>query len=255
MRAWESAGEWDELQRLGTELIAESGTRPGAEFLHFELALLAAFRGDVETAHDHVPHIAAWRTSQNNQLRWFYAACHARIAVAAGEFRDAIDQVAEGIEEIVQTDGPSSQAIRIGFPAAIEAALALGRLDDVDHLLSVLAERPAGHVPPYLHAQLSRIRGLLASARDDRAAAESQFGAAVEGFRSLGFPYWLATAQTDLAELLLHDKRVDEARPLLEAALTAFSRLGATPAVQRVESLLARDANFPLQTGRATGRE
>jgi class 3 adenylate cyclase/predicted ATPase len=255
MRAWENAGEWDDLQRLGTELLAGSDARPGAEPLHFELAILAALRGDIEAARDHLARIVAWRASQNNQLRWFYATCHATIAVAAGEFADAVDLVAGGIEEIVQTDGPSSQASRIGFPAAIDAALALGRLDDVDHLLSLLSERPAGQVPPYLRAQLARGHGLLASARDDRAAAESQFGAAIEGFRSLGFPYWLASAQTDLADLLVHDKRTDEARSLVEEALGAFSRLGARSAVQRAEAVLGRDGTFSLQTGRATGRE
>ncbi len=255
MRAWENAGEWDELQRLGAELLAGSSDRPAAEPLHFELAILAALRGDIDAARDHLARIVAWRTSQNNQLRWFYAACHATIAVAAGEFADAVDLVAGGIEEIVQTDGPSSQASRIGLPAALDAAFALGRLDDVDHLLSLLSERPAGQVPPYLRAQLARGLGRLASARDDRAAAESQLGAAIEGFRSLGFPYWLASAQTDLAEVVLRDRRPEEAAPLLDNARAAFSRLGAAPALQRAETVLAGDATFPLQTGRATGRE
>ena len=49
------------------------------------------------------------------------------------------------------------------------------------------------------------------------------------------FPYWLATAQTDLADLLVHDERVAEARSLLDQARTVFSRLGAAPALQRAE--------------------
>jgi class 3 adenylate cyclase/predicted ATPase len=255
MRAWENAGEWDELERLGAELLGGSDARPSAEPLHFELAMLAGFRGDIEAARDHLARIVAWRASQNNQLRWLYAACHATIAVAAGEFADAIDSVAEVIEEIVQTDGPSSQASRIGFPAAIDAALALGRLADADGLLSLLAEPPAGQVPPYLRAQAARGHGLLARARGDGPAAESQLRAAIDGFGSLGFPYWLATAQTDLADLLVRDHRVDEATVLLDEARAVFGRLGAAPALRRLEAVLARDANFPLQTGRATGRE
>jgi class 3 adenylate cyclase/predicted ATPase len=253
MRAWENAGEWDELERLGTELLAGSDARPGAEPLHLELAILAALRGDIDPARDHLTRILAWSTSQNNQLRWLYGACHATIAVAAGEFTDALE--AGGIEEIVQTDGPSSQASRIGFPAAVDAALALGRLADVEHLLSLLADRPAGQVPPYLRAHLARGRGLLARARGETAAAEAQLGAAIEGFRSLGFPYWVASAQTDLADLLVHDKRADEASSLLDEARAAFSRLGAVPALQRADAILTRDGSFPLHAGRATGRE
>jgi hypothetical protein len=199
--------------------------------------------------------MVAWAASQNNQLRWLYVAGRATVAVAAGEFADALDVVGREIEEIVQTEGPASQAIRIGFPAAIDAALALTRLADADHLLSLLAERPGGHVPPYVRAQLARGHGLLAGARDDRATAESQLGAAAEGFRSLGFPYWLASAQTDLAALRVDDKRVDEARPLLEEALSMLGRLSAASALQRAEAVLARAANFQLQTGTATGRE
>jgi hypothetical protein len=106
-----------------------------------------------------------------------------------------------------------------------------------------------------VRAQLARGRGLVARDRGDANAAAAELGAAIEGFRSLGFPYWLATAQTDLADVLVHSGRVDEASPLLDEARTAFSRLGAAPAVQRAEAVLGRDANFPLQTGRATGRE
>jgi tetratricopeptide (TPR) repeat protein len=255
MRAWENAGEWDELQRLGTELLAGSDARPAAEPLHVELAILAALRGDIKTAGDHLARIAAWGTSQNNQLRWLHTACHATIAVAAGEFDDAIDVVTRAIEEIVLTDGPSSMASRIAYPAAIDAAMALRRLADADHLISLLAERPSGQVPPYLRAQLARGRGLLRRAEGDPTAAEAQLGAAIEGFRSVGFPYWLATAQTDLAEVLVEEKRVEQASPLLEEARAAFTRLGAAPALQRAEAVLARDGNVPLRTGRATGRE
>jgi tetratricopeptide (TPR) repeat protein len=255
MRAWQDAGEWDEVQRLGTELLEPSHDRPVAEILHLELATVAAFRGDLDAARERLAQMVAWSASQNNQLRWLYAACRATTAVAAGEFADALEMVGREIEEIVKAEGPSSQASRIGFPAAIGAALALGRLGDVDHLLGLLAECPAGQLPPYLRAQLSRGQALLASARGEGAAAEAQFGAAIEGFRSLGFPYWLASAQTDLAELLVHDARVAEARQLLDEARAVFSRLGAAPALQRVDGVLAGDGTFPVQTGRATRRE
>jgi class 3 adenylate cyclase/tetratricopeptide (TPR) repeat protein len=238
MRVWEEAGEWDELERLGTELLAQSTARPGAEILHFELGIAAARRGDIGAAREHLAGMVAWDASQNNQLRWLHAACRATIAVADGEFAEALDVLAGAIAEIVHTDGPSSQASRIGVPAAVDAALALGRLDDAAHLLSLVAERPPGQVPPYLRAQLSRGYGLVAAARGDVAAAEAHFAAAIDGFGLLGFPYWLATAQTDLADLLAHDERVDEARSLLDEARAVFSRLGAAPASQRLAAIV-----------------
>ena len=188
MRVWEFSGEWDELERLGTELLRQSDDRPGSEMLDFELGMLAGFRGDVEAAHDHLARIVSWRASQNNQLRWTYAACHAAIAVSAGESADAVDLLGGTIQEMVQTEGPSSQASRIGFPAATSAALSLGRLAEVDDLLSLMESRPPGHVPPYLRAQLARGRGLLAAARGEAAAAESHLGAAIEQLRIARFP-------------------------------------------------------------------
>src|SRR5581483_9129100 len=136
--------------------LEHSDDRPAAEILHLELGTLAAFRGDLDGAREHLARMAAWGASQNNQLRWLYGACDATIAVAAGDFAHALDVVGRDIEEIIQADGPSSQASRIGFPAAIGAALSLGRLGDVEHLLRLLAERPAGQLPPYLRAQLFR---------------------------------------------------------------------------------------------------
>jgi class 3 adenylate cyclase/tetratricopeptide (TPR) repeat protein len=239
MRLWGDAGEWDELERFGTELLAQADARPGAEILHFELGIVAAFRGDIEAAREHLAGMAAWGASQNNQLRWLYAACHATIAVAASQFGDALEFAAGAIEEIVQTDGPSSNPSRVGFPAAVDATLALGRFAEAGHLLLLLAERPPGHVPPYLRAQLSRGQGLLAAAQGGAAAAESHYGAAIEGFRSLGFPYWLAMAQADLADLLVHNERVTEAASLVDEARAVFSRLGAAPALHRTEAILA----------------
>jgi tetratricopeptide (TPR) repeat protein len=246
MRAWEDAGEWDELERLGTELLGKSDARPAAEPLHFELGLVAAFRGDIKAAHEHLARIVAWAASQNNQLRWFYASCHATIAAAGGEFAEALETVGGVIGEIIDTDGPSSQAVRIGFPAAVDATLALGRLDDAADLLSLAADRPPGQVPPYVRGQLSRGYGLLAAARGEMAVAEAHFRAAIDRFGSLRFPYWLATVQTDLSDLLVHGGRGAEAASLLDEARAVFSRLGAAPALQRAEAVLAGDASLQL---------
>ena len=251
MRVWECSGEWDELERLGTELLAQSEDRPGAEMLHFELGIVAAFRGDIEAARAHLARIGSWRTTQNNQLRWTYAACHATIAMCAGESADALDLLGGTIDEIVETEGPSSQASRIGFPVAVGAALSLGRLAEADHLLALLAHRPRGHVPPYLRAHLLRGSGLLAAARGDVAAAQSQFRAALEEFGSLGFPYWHAAVQTDLAGALIDDHRAPEATSLLGEARAVFNRLRAAPALQRAERLLARYPALP--SGALTG--
>jgi len=58
-----------------------------------------------------------------------------------------------------------------------------------------------------------------------------------DGFRALGYPYWLARAQMDLAAWLIDSGRAAEAGPLLDAAIEVFGSLGAAPALARAEEL------------------
>ena len=173
------------------------------------------------------------------QPRWTYAACEATIALSAGDLVAAADLLLGTMREIIAIEGPSSQASRIGFPCALEAAVGLGRTGEAADLLSLLADRPPGHVPAYLRAHLTRGDGLLAAAAGDFATAEARLGVAIERLDSLGYPYWLAVAQTDLASVLLEDRRPDEAKPLLEIVTQVLTELRALPALGRAEGLLA----------------
>ena len=239
MRVWEYGGDWDPAEALGVELLDAARDRPGAEYLHLELALLAAGRGDAQTGLAHLDGMASWRRSGAIQPRWTYAACEATIALAGGDLAGALGAVSGVIGEMIAIEGPSSQASRIGFPCALDAALGLGRSDEAAGLLSVLADRPPGHIPPFLRAQLARGRGLLAAADGDVATAEAQLGIAIERLASLAYPYWLALARTDLAGVLLDDRRPDEARSALEDATAVLAQLRALPALARAEGLLA----------------
>jgi tetratricopeptide (TPR) repeat protein len=147
------------------------------------------------------------------------------------------------MDEVIEREGASSQVSRIGFPCAVEAALSLGRTDEARRLLSLLADRPRGHVPPYLRAQLFRGQGLISTATGHVSEAEAHFHAAIETLKALGYPYWLARVRTDLAAVLLEDGRASEARPLLNEAIASLRQLRALPAVERVEALLASGAH------------
>jgi class 3 adenylate cyclase/tetratricopeptide (TPR) repeat protein len=239
MRVWEYLGNWDELESLGAGLLDQSGDRPGAEYVHLELAILAALRGRTDTAREHLAGMASWQQSDIGELRWTYAACAATIAAGAGEFADALALLGPTMHEIAEIEGPASQASRIGFPQAIVAAVMLGRLIDADELLSLFADRPPGHVPAYIGVHIARGRGLIAAARNELATAQAHLGVAIEGLTALGYPYWLAAVQTDLAGVLVDDQRPAEARAFLDQAGAALTRLGACPALERVDSLLA----------------
>ncbi len=239
MRVWEYAGAWDDLEQLGVELLDGARERPGAEYLHLELTLLAASRGNTQTAREHLAGMAPWRDTEANEARWTYAACEATIALAGGDAAVALDALSGTIGKIISAEGASSQASRIGFPCALTAALTLGRDDEAAHLLALLADLPPGHVPPFLRAQLARGEGLLAAAETDNVTAEARLVAALDELSSLGYPYWLARVQTDLAGLLIDDHRAAEARVLLDEAIAVLKDLRAVPALERAEDLLA----------------
>ena len=78
---------------------------------------------------------------------------------------------------------------------------------------------PAGSRPPYLDAQARRFRARL----DGDAGG---YLAAVEGFRTLGLPFWLAVTLLEHAELTADRASLDEARSI-------FEELKATPWLER----------------------
>jgi class 3 adenylate cyclase/predicted ATPase len=239
MRVWEYTGAWAELEQLGVDMLEGGPERPGVEYIHLGLALLAAFRGEAQTAGRHLDGMSPWRQSEANEPRWTYTACEATIALATGDPTAALNGLSGAMANIIAAEGVSSQASRIGFPTAIEAAIALGEVDQATALLRLLTEMPPGHVPPFLRAERARGEALIAALAGDTVTARARFDAAIEELTSLGYPYWLARAQTGLARVLIDDGRSTEAQPLLDEAVAALRKLRAAPALAIAEALLA----------------
>jgi plasmid stabilization system protein ParE len=67
---------------------------------------------------------------------------------------------------------------------------------------------------------------------------EENLTAAESRFQELGYPYWTARAQLDLAEWLARQDRLDESARLATEAAVAFETLGAAPMLARARALL-----------------
>jgi DNA-binding CsgD family transcriptional regulator len=94
-----------------------------------------------------------------------------------------------------------------------------------------------GQIPapgPRLDQLAARARGLLAEPAD----AEAHFANALSEPAGDTWPFERAQLQLDYGEWLRRQRRINDAKPVLTAALEAFRRLGATPWTRRAEAEL-----------------
>ena len=233
------AGRWQDAERIGTEALEDDPKRPEVELVHHQLGVLAVYRGDLEAARLSLERWSGQQDSDDIETRQYLTGLGGLIALAEGELERALELLALSAREGLESQGASSEGTRLAWPDAVGAALALGRLDDARQLVLLLADRPRGLVPPLLRAELSRAQARLAAARGEQDGVEVSFRAAIDGLAALGYPYWLARAQSDLAAWLIERGRSEEAAALLDVAVATFEQLGAEPALARARRLIA----------------
>ncbi len=234
------AGNWDEAVSLSGEVLADDSTGIARAWVSLPLCAVQALRGDVDRPAPRWPTSPAGRTPTSLQARWGHAVARMIVSAAAGEQDPVLALGSEFIPRAIETEAASIEAVRNGWPFAMRAAIELGRTTDARRLLSLLDEQPAGYVPPYLRAQLANGHGLLAAAEGRHDRWRAPLNEAIDRLGELGYPYWLAVAQTDLAEWLVDQGRGAEASTRLDEAVTALRALRAVPALARAEAVGAR---------------
>jgi tetratricopeptide (TPR) repeat protein len=222
-------GSWQELERV-VEEHTSTGTAETllSQISQLPLTMARTARGLPSPA----PDLRVLQDSGDVSGRVFAWLEEALAAFEQQQLEHAADLAAKA------TDGYREYgSIEDDYPLfwvpGIEFALAAGRLSEAHRLFNQVAETPKGLVPQYLLAQLHRMRGLLAVAEGDDAAAEPELAQAIEALRAFGAPFYAARAQLELAELLTRAGRSAEARAQADAALAAFTDLGATPWAER----------------------
>jgi tetratricopeptide (TPR) repeat protein len=236
MELYRTAGRWDEIDRLAGDL-PEAPDRPDDSYVHAQVALLGAMRGDLDAAALHLAATAGWETSDEAEQKAVHAAVVGAVALAEGRVEEALERSTGAVRYALETLGASHEVVRQAWPDAVDAALAAGRLEDAAELVSIVATAPIGYIAPLLRALLPWGRGRLAAARGEHDGVEADLTAAVDAFRELGYPHWLARAQTTLAAWLIERNRADEAVPHLDEAGATLERLGAMPGLARVHEL------------------
>jgi tetratricopeptide (TPR) repeat protein len=234
-------GDWDAIEQLAAELFESGGEqRPEAERLHCRLAVMYTARGETARARDSLERLDAYKHTEILEYRAARDAVLVRILLAEDRCEEALARGQVALDQAVATLGVSNETARDTWPETLDAALRVGQLDTAGELLQMLADLPPGHVPPYLRAQLVRGRALFNRLSGQHDAVEPDLHTAVEQFDTLGYPYWHALAQADLAAWQLDHGPSTTTIGLLEQAAATLQRLGARPALSRTQQLLTR---------------
>ncbi len=239
------AGRWDEAARFADEVLesAAGEATVNTSLLRFRKAFLDALRGELASARQQFAYCESWKDAEDVQASAMYSSGAGALALAAGEYRNALDTATRAIEGALTAGLPlAHEVVRLSFPDAVDAAIAGGDLEAADRLLELFANRPLGEIPQFLRAQVTRTKALLAIARGRDARVEDDLIAAETVFRGLGYPIWLARAQLDRAEWLARQGRLVESARIAEQAAAGFETVGAVPMLARARALLESQA-------------
>jgi class 3 adenylate cyclase/tetratricopeptide (TPR) repeat protein len=227
-------GRWAEALAVLEQVPEERLVELNPSFLIALPEVLVA-QGKLEDARHLLSLYARYEAAADVQQRTGYRGAEAVVLRAEGKEREALAAAEEVLTALVDLR-PTDQGVKIAFPQAVEAALAVGRRDQAEELLTAIEKLPAGRLAPILRAHAGRFRARLAADSGEIRKAEDGFVAAAATFREFGMPFWLAVTLTEHGEWLVGEGRASEAEPLLAEARETFARLEAKPWLDRVET-------------------
>jgi DNA-binding CsgD family transcriptional regulator len=134
-------------------------------------------------------------------------------------------------------------------PDAIEALLALGRIDEARPLVHWLSERGEAIGRPDVLALAARGRGLLLAAEGRLEAAEHALGEALTAHERRPIPYDQARSLLVMGHIQRRRRRRRAAAESLERAGEIFQRLGASLWAERSAAELSRLGRRPQPAG------
>jgi class 3 adenylate cyclase/tetratricopeptide (TPR) repeat protein len=236
-----SLGRWDETLTVATELPEEDwlDVRQASAGLVSLGVLVHVHRGRYDEADRLVAVFAPLETSADVQERAAYGCGRACLLLARGDVAAAL-AVAEAAFDAHEAMGITVEYVKEAFVVAVEAALMLGDLEKAESLIAPVEALPPGRYPQFLRAQTARFRARIAARREDPEEAERLFKGAAGLFRELALPFYLAVTELESSEWLHAQGRSEEAAALLDEAREIFTRLAATPWLERLDALPAR---------------
>ncbi|WP_325330138.1 ATP-binding protein [Mycobacterium sp.] len=161
------------------------------------------------------------------------------LEVSLGNFAEALatlEPLISGFDAI-----PGTEIITASFlPDAVEAMVAVGRLDDAEPLIDALEHNGRWLDRPWMLAVGARCRSMWLAAHGDVVGADRLVHQALREHERLPMPFERARTQLLLGQLLRRQRRKDLAAAALHEALHAFEEMGAPLWAERARAELAR---------------
>ena len=126
------------------------------------------------------------------------------------------------------------------MPDAVEAMVALGRLEEAARLVEVMEAHGAESDRPWIMAVGSRCRSMLHAAAGELGEAEATLQRAMVHHERLPMPFEKARTQLFLGQVLRRQRKKNAAATTLREALTTFRDLGMPLWANRVGIELGR---------------
>ena len=232
-----AAGHWEDAERVGADGLAMAQQAHGGGLLrhHFlvYLGVLAAWRGEVETARRYAAEVTDWSRPRGMQLYLSVAQRIAvRIALAEADYETAYETAIK-----ISPPGvfpPNNVQVGDDMLDLIEAAVHTGHLDEARAHAAQAVRLDLAKVSPRVAALTLAMSAMTAS--DSEAGDRYESALAHPGIGA--FPFDHARIALAQGMWLRRMRRHTEARAALEFAAEIFDRLGARPWVQRARGEL-----------------
>jgi len=162
------------------------------------------------------------------------------LEVSLGRYAEALDTLAPLLSWFC-AEPACTEIIHATFiPDAVEAMVALGRLDQAEPLVAALEENGARLDRPWMLAVGARCRAMIFAARGDVAAATESAHRAMTEHDRLAMPFERARTQLLLGQLQRRSRQKDVASTTFDEATHTFETVGATLWAARARAELER---------------
>ncbi len=232
-------GQWVEADQAAQQATVIGASDHLVALTRIASVLLAVHRGDATEAERQLAGMTPLADSDHMEARASWQLAQALVAELGDQPSLALPTATEAVRAAFRDEGFPADVFRQGWPLALEVAINDGHFEEASELLSIVADAPKGHVPPYLRSQLARYTARLNARRGHHETVKQDFRRAAAILTELGYPFWLAQTQTDYARWLIEQGSSDEAERLFTEAEDTFERLGAKPHLDRLRAARA----------------